>query len=72
MFETWLCILQQDMYHTHTHSHLVQLVRHCLLLAIRDVQDLTRVSSSQDLKDYMRKAGEITFADAHKHRRYEG
>lgn len=26
----------------------------------------------QDLKDYMRKAGEITFADAHKHRRYEG
>ena len=42
------------------------------MLAVGNVQGLTPVSSSQDLKDYMRKAGEITFADAHKHRRYEG
>jgi len=26
----------------------------------------------QDLKDYMRQAGEVTYADAHKQRRNEG
>ncbi len=26
----------------------------------------------QDLKDYMRQAGEVTFADAHKSRKNEG
>lgn len=28
--------------------------------------------SLQDLKDYMRQAGEVTYADAHKQRRNEG
>ena len=28
--------------------------------------------SAQDLKDYMRQAGEVTYADAHKQRRNEG
>lgn len=28
--------------------------------------------SPQDLKDYMRQAGEVTYADAHKNRRNEG
>lgn len=28
--------------------------------------------SIQDLKDYMRQAGEVTYADAHKQRRNEG
>ena len=28
--------------------------------------------SFKDLKDYMRKAGEVTYADAHKERRNEG
>lgn len=26
----------------------------------------------QDLKDFMRQAGEVTYADAHKYRRNEG
>lgn len=30
------------------------------------------VASIQDLKDYMRQAGEVTYADAHKQRRNEG
>lgn len=29
-------------------------------------------ASIQDLKDYMRQAGEVTYADAHKQRRNEG
>lgn len=29
-------------------------------------------ASLQDLKDYMRQAGEVTYADAHKQRRNEG
>ena len=33
---------------------------------------LIRFSSIQDLKDYMRQAGEVTYADAHKPRRNEG
>ena len=30
------------------------------------------MSPSKDLKDYMRQAGEVTYADAHKNRRNEG
>lgn len=33
---------------------------------------LIRVFSFQDLKDYMRQAGEVTYADAHKQHRNEG
>ena len=36
------------------------------------VENLSSRISWQDLKDYMRKAGTITFADAHRHRRNEG
>nr|CAB3266594.1 serine/arginine-rich splicing factor 5 [Phallusia mammillata] len=36
------------------------------------VQNLSTRVSWQDLKDYLRQAGEITYADAHKHRRNEG
>ncbi|XP_030372239.1 serine-arginine protein 55-like [Scaptodrosophila lebanonensis] len=36
------------------------------------VENLSSRLSWQDLKDFMRKAGEVTFADAHKHRRNEG
>lgn len=36
------------------------------------VENLSTRVSWQDLKDYMRKAGEVTFADAHKKRRNEG
>lgn len=31
-----------------------------------------RLMPVQDLKDYMRQAGEVTYADAHKQRRNEG
>lgn len=30
------------------------------------------INEIQDLKDYMRQAGEVTYADAHKQRRNEG
>ena len=36
------------------------------------VENLSSRVSWQDLKDYLRDAGEITFADAHTHRRNEG
>ncbi|CAH1158764.1 unnamed protein product [Phyllotreta striolata] len=36
------------------------------------VENLSSRISWQDLKDYMRQAGEVTFADAHKQRRNEG
>jgi len=36
------------------------------------VENLSSQVSWQDLKDYMRKAGEVTYADAHKTRRNEG
>jgi len=36
------------------------------------VENLSTRVSWQDLKDYLRQAGEITYADAHKHRRNEG
>ncbi|XP_055949121.1 serine/arginine-rich splicing factor 4-like [Argiope bruennichi] len=36
------------------------------------VENLSSKVSWQDLKDYMRQAGEITYADAHKQRRNEG
>ncbi|CAK8688862.1 unnamed protein product [Clavelina lepadiformis] len=36
------------------------------------VENLSSRVSWQDLKDYLRQAGEITYADAHKHRRNEG
>jgi len=36
------------------------------------VENLSSRVSWQDLKDYMRQAGEVTFADAHKQRRNEG
>ncbi|KAJ8975677.1 hypothetical protein NQ317_019632 [Molorchus minor] len=36
------------------------------------VDNLSSRISWQDLKDYMRQAGEVTFADAHKQRRNEG
>ncbi|XP_067619635.1 serine-arginine protein 55 [Eurosta solidaginis] len=36
------------------------------------VQNLSSRVSWQDLKDYMRQAGEVTYADAHKQRRNEG
>jgi arginine/serine-rich splicing factor 4/5/6 len=36
------------------------------------VENLSSGVSWQDLKDYMRQAGEVTYADAHKQRRNEG
>ncbi|KAJ8045782.1 Serine/arginine-rich splicing factor 4 [Holothuria leucospilota] len=36
------------------------------------VENLSSRVSWQDLKDYMRQAGEVTFADAHKHRANQG
>ncbi|EEB14282.1 arginine/serine-rich splicing factor, putative [Pediculus humanus corporis] len=36
------------------------------------VENLSSRVSWQDLKDYMRQAGEVTYADAHKNRRNEG
>ena len=36
------------------------------------MHELISFSHSQDLKDYMRQAGEVTYADAHKPRRNEG
>merc|ERR1719291_1572356 len=36
------------------------------------VENLSSRVSWQDLKDYMRQAGEVTYADAHKPRRNEG
>jgi len=36
------------------------------------VENLSTRVSWQDLKDYLREAGEVTYADAHKHRRNEG
>lgn len=36
------------------------------------VENLSSRVSWQDLKDYMRQAGEVTYADAHKHHRNEG
>ncbi|KAF8794404.1 Serine/arginine-rich splicing factor 4 like protein [Argiope bruennichi] len=36
------------------------------------VENLSSRVSWQDLKDYMRQAGEVTYADAHKQRRNEG
>ncbi|XP_054715656.1 serine/arginine-rich splicing factor 4-like [Uloborus diversus] len=36
------------------------------------VENLSSKVSWQDLKDYMRQAGEVTYADAHKQRRNEG
>merc|ERR1712048_721463 len=36
------------------------------------VKNLSSRVSWQDLKDYMRQAGEVTYADAHKPRRNEG
>jgi len=36
------------------------------------VENLSSTVSWQDLKDFMRKAGEVTYADAHKTRRNEG
>jgi len=36
------------------------------------VENLSSTVSWQDLKDYMRKAGEVTYADAHKNKRNEG
>uniref|UniRef100_A0A2L2Y357 Serine/arginine-rich splicing factor 4 n=1 Tax=Parasteatoda tepidariorum TaxID=114398 RepID=A0A2L2Y357_PARTP len=36
------------------------------------VENLSSRVSCQDLKDYMRQAGEVTYADAHKQRRNEG
>merc|ERR1711978_181461 len=36
------------------------------------VENLSTRVSWQDLKDYMRQAGEVTYADAHKPRRNEG
>ncbi|KAL1132157.1 hypothetical protein AAG570_010114 [Ranatra chinensis] len=36
------------------------------------VENLSTRVSWQDLKDYMRQAGEVTYADAHKERRNEG
>lgn len=36
------------------------------------VENLSSKVSWQDLKDYMRRAGEVTYADAHKQRRNEG
>ena len=36
------------------------------------MHELIFFSHSQDLKDYMRQAGEVTYADAHKPRRNEG
>lgn len=34
--------------------------------------DTTFLLCLQDLKDFMRQAGEVTYADAHKNRRNEG
>ncbi len=42
-----------------------------MLCIFRDINRLI-IDFSQDLKDYMRKAGEVTYADAHKTRRNEG
>jgi len=36
------------------------------------VENLSSRVSWQDLKDYLREAGEVTYADAHKHRQNEG
>ena len=36
------------------------------------VENLSSHVSWQDLKDYLRQAGEVTYADAHKPRRNEG
>ena len=36
------------------------------------VENLSSSVSWQDLKDYMRKAGEVNYADAHKNRQNEG
>lgn len=36
------------------------------------VENLSSRVSWQDLKDYMRQAGEVSFADAHRHRKNEG
>lgn len=36
------------------------------------IENLSSRCSWQDLKDYMRKAGEVTYADAHKHNPNEG
>ena len=36
------------------------------------VTDARSAPPEQDLKDYMRQAGEVTYADAHKHHRGEG
>ncbi|XP_035668918.1 serine/arginine-rich splicing factor 6-like [Branchiostoma floridae] len=36
------------------------------------VKNLTSRCSWQDLKDYMREAGEVTYADVHKQNRNEG
>ena len=36
------------------------------------VENLSSRVSWQDLKDYLREAGEVTYADAHRHRRNEG
>jgi len=36
------------------------------------VENLSTRVSWQDLKDYLREAGEVTYADAHKHRQNEG
>lgn len=36
------------------------------------VENLSTRVSWQDLKDYLREAGEVTYADAHKHRKNEG
>ena len=36
------------------------------------VENLSTRVSWQDLKDLMRKAGDVTYADAHKDRRNEG
>ena len=44
----------------------------CLFLLVFDCVLFLMLVTSQDLKDFMRSAGEITFADAHKQRVGDG